>query len=339
MKTRDECPGPTSTKTGFGLPVPHFCDGTNARSKQTKRLRDRLSRFLCVAGGLLSLAMLTEQAVLADDWGLPTDSTYRSDNGRYEFTVHILNQLKGGSVGILRRKEGDGWERLWERPLANGVCPVTAMVMDSGEFVVTFDEHYSVGINPVVIYGKGGMLIRKLSLADLKLEKHPKIMMSVSSYWWNRDAIMVFGPPAGNGQQGWQTALADTLFVRLYWGEVISIDLASGRVRDAAWWAERVGTDSNLLRLGSKKYLDATWLRLARLYLRKDNFGLQSATDKGVLGILLAGQLRLREAAPLLREIAAEDQFSHWSAPHLKGGAFGNLQALAAAALKEIEKP
>jgi len=153
-------------------------------------------------GLLVSLAVLTAGAARADSWAAPSDTLYHSENGRYEFFVHILDskQLANGSTGALRRQQGDRWEQVWARGLENRICPVTAMVTDSGKYVVTFDEHLSVGRNPVVIYGEGGRLIANLSLVDLKLEDHPNISRSVSSYWWNEYAIMVFGPPAaGNG--------------------------------------------------------------------------------------------------------------------------------------------
>jgi len=172
---------------------------------------------------------------------------------------------------------------------------------------------------------------------DLKLEDHPNISRSVSSYWWNEYAIIVFGPSAGNGTESWRESLIDSLFIRLYWGEVIAIDLASGRVRDAAWWDQRPADEAKVIQRATKDYLDATWLRLAREYLRKENFE-PDPTDKGVKGILLAGQLRLREALPLLREVAATDRFEGWGAPVWKGGPGGsNLRDLAKIVIREIE--
>ena len=86
----------------------------------------------------------------------------------------------------------------------------------------------------------------------------------------------------------------------------------------------------------TKDYLDATWLPLARQYLRKENFE-PDPTEKGIKGILLAGQLRLREAQPLVRDVAATDRFESWGAPVLKGGPHGsNLRELATAVLGEI---
>ena len=81
-------------------------------------------------------------------------------------------------------------------------------------------------------------------------------------------------------------------------------------------------------------YLEASWRRLADEYLRKANFE-PDPKPSGVKGILLAGQLRLREALPLLRELAATGRFHGWAAPEWKGA--DKLQELAQAAIAEIE--
>ena len=225
------------------------------------------------------------------------------------------------------------WETVWERKLVNRVCPVSAMVPDSGRYVVTFDEHHSVGENPVVIYGEDGRLIAQLTLGDLKLERHPNITRSVSSYWWNEHAIELFGPPAGKAAEPWRRKLEDSLFTRLYWGEVILIDLASGKVRDQAWWAAQPATEARELRKATGDYLDATWLRLAREYFRKENFD----PDRKVTEPRECFWWRLREALPLLREIAATDRFRHWAAARWKTNSFGNVKNLAQTAIAEIE--
>jgi hypothetical protein len=103
------------------------------------------------------------------------------------------------------------------------------MVHDSGRFVVTFDEWHHVGTNPLVIYGGEGELIAHFSVADLGLEGHPRIARSVSSYRWDEHAIMLFGPVAGDDPAPWRRKLEETLFKRLYWGEDLAIDLATGK--------------------------------------------------------------------------------------------------------------
>ena len=297
-------------------------------------------RTLVHIGTTLLIMLTFPGTLLADSWAAPSDQTYRSTNGAFEFFVSVPDwnrqKLEQGSRGTLRRKQGDTWERVWERELVNRVSPVNAMVTDSGRYVVTFDEWHSIGKKPVVIYGATGQLIAELNLADLKLENHPNISRSVSSYNWNEHAIELFGPTAGKDTEPWRRTLEDSLFIRLYWGEVIAIDLASGKVRDKAWWAARPAKEARELEKATKEYLNATWLRLAREYFRKENFA-PDPTQRGVTGILLVGQLRMREALPLLREVAATDRFGHWAAPSWKTSGSRTVKSLAQTAIAEIE--
>ena len=287
----------------------------------------------------LALLWLLPAASKADTWAMPVDSTYHSENGQFQFLVGVGNfsgSPRKEPRGTLHRKSGAQWEVVWTNRLVNRISPVHVMIHDSGLYVVTFDEHHSVGQNPVVIYGKDGGLIANLSLADLGLENHPNISRSVSSYWWNESAIMIFGPSPKTGGEPWRETLQNSLFIRLYWGEVIAIDLASGKVRDSAWWKNLASEYATALKSASEAYLEATWRRLAREYLRKENW-YPYPKGNGVTGILLAGQLRLREALPLLREIEATERFQYWAAPRWNSGSDGNVRALARTAIAEIE--
>ena len=294
------------------------------------------------SGVWLTLLVLFSTEAKADSWAMPHDRTYYSENGQYQFFVAVKNfdvPRETRPSGLLSRKSAGQWQGVWTNGLANQISPVQVMVHNSGRYVVTFDEYHSVGENPVVIYGDKGRLIANLSLADLKLENHPNISRSVSSYWWNEYAIMVFGPPATTASEPWQRTLQDSLFIRLFWGEVIAIDLASGKVRNADWWQGMEPEHATDMKAATEAYLDATWRRLAGEYMRKDNFApdAKGVGVRGVLGILLVGQLRLREALPLLREIAATERFRHLAAPRWKTGQDGNVSALARAVIAEIE--
>src|SRR5262249_14324258 len=240
--------------------------------------------------------------------------------------------------GLSRLHAGQS-RQLWERPLVNRISPVRAMIHDSGRFVVTLDEWHGVGTDPVVIYGDRGELIARLSLADLGLENHPRITRSVSSYWWNDHAILLFGPGAGDPPTPWRRKLEETLFIPLYWGKVVAIDLATGkRLRQDASRGLAAGADRFLAR-ESARFLDESYRRLARESLREENFFHPDPTSEGVRGILLAMQLRLRESLPLLRKIAATERFNHWAAPgpgRGQGGRYSNLRSLAEAAIHEI---
>src|SRR6266496_166713 len=66
-------------------------------------------------GLLVSLAVLTAGMARADTWAPPSDATYHSEDGRYKFSVHILDlkQWANGSTGVLRRKQGEQFQSLY----------------------------------------------------------------------------------------------------------------------------------------------------------------------------------------------------------------------------------
>jgi len=279
----------------------------------------------------------------ADSWAAPTDREYRSASGEYVFKVQVAGPRDAGRRpcrgGLSRRRAGQS-RPLWERALVNRVSPVRALVHDSGRFVVTFDEWHHVGTNPLVIYGGDGELVAHLSLADLGLENHPRIARSVSSYWWNDHAVMLFGPVAGGDPAPWRRKLEETLFIRLYWGEVLAIDLATGKRLSADDSRGLSAADARSLATETATFLDRTYRRLAHQYLREENFFRPDPTYEGVQGILLAMQLKLREPLPLLRRIAATERFKSWAAPGpgwSQDARYSNLKALAEAAIHEIE--
>lgn len=315
--------------------------------------------------GLFGFWLLAAPQLLADSWEWPTSpTTNRSSNGAYEFIItppagtEASIRFSQGSTAVFRRMGFEAWETLWSGRLINRVTPVGVLVPDTGRYVVTLDEWHSVGKNPVVIYGEGGRLIANLSLADLDLVDHPKISRSVSSYHWNAWAIFLFGPspqkwrvkppmlptsadlpdktPSGPAPpEPWRRLLEDSLFIRLYWGDLITIDLATGKVRNDGWWKTLPPADAQALKWASADYLDKTWRRLAAEYFRPENFDPRPTGD-GIQGILLSGQFKLKEAVPLLRKIAADEQFRQWSAPAWETGNQQNVKHLAEVALEKI---
>jgi hypothetical protein len=147
-----------------------------------------------------------------DSWLLPKKEKYYSPNKKYCFEVtpkKLESQLKyfedkvdgrdnaGAMKGVkenrakgafyIRRADG-GYSKKWEFPLVNEVSPVNAIISDSGNYVVTFDNWHSVGYGDdvVVIYRSNGALIRKLGLKDLLTEGDIEMLPhSTSSIWWS----------------------------------------------------------------------------------------------------------------------------------------------------------
>ncbi|MGE3466367.1 MAG: hypothetical protein AB7J13_05485 [Pyrinomonadaceae bacterium] len=78
---------------------------------------------------------------------------------------------------------------LWNVRLDNEVAPVSALISDNGDYVVTFDNWHRVGYgdNVVAIYnGKTGTLIKKLGLKDFLTESDIyNLPASTSSIHWH----------------------------------------------------------------------------------------------------------------------------------------------------------
>ena len=78
----------------------------------------------------------------------------------------------------------------WTATLSNSVAPVSALVSDSGRYVVTFDNWHQVGYgnDVVAVYdGSNGKPLLKYRLEDLlNNEELCQVKCSVSSRWWAR---------------------------------------------------------------------------------------------------------------------------------------------------------
>jgi len=217
-------------------------------------------RFLIclIAFGLLA------QPSAADSWAMPTVEQYFSADRQVRLTItprDLSSQLdyfagkvrhdakagqRRGSTqnfprGVLQRFVRGRWRMLWDSALVNDVAPVSALVADSGRYIVTFDNWHIVGLGPnvIVIYGAGGRLIRSLRLEDvLPKEYISALQRSVSSLWWSgrhrmaaqADEVIlsIVVPATGNAQARSHVELA--------------LDLATGRVHpvDPAAWRRAV---------------------------------------------------------------------------------------------------
>jgi len=149
--------------------------------------------------------------VLADSWALPEKKTICSKNKKYCLKVipkKLTSQLDyfqdkvGGKEnagadkkvkknlcrGIFSVREGGSLRKKWEINLANEVSPVSVLVSDEGDYVVTFDNWHSVGYGDdvVAIYQAGtGALVRKFGLSEFLTESDiDQLPASVSSIWW-----------------------------------------------------------------------------------------------------------------------------------------------------------
>lgn len=151
---------------------------------------------------------------MADSWALPSRQTFYSKNRR--FAVAIVPKQLAGQLEYFEDKvqgrpdagavEGtpNNWPRAFfysvhpneqlnlvtEFKLVNEVAPVTALVSDDGQYLVTFDNWHSLGYgdDAIVIYRTGGSLIRSLSLESVLTSKDIEVLpRSISSIQWGAE--------------------------------------------------------------------------------------------------------------------------------------------------------
>ncbi len=202
---------------------------------------------------LTLLVMGAFASALADSWELPKKKEYYSPNKKYYLEVtpkKLESQLKyfedkvegrddaGALKGVkenrakgvfyARRADG-GYSKKWEFPLLNEVSPVSALVSNRGDFVVTFDNWHSVGYGDdvVVIYRPDGTLVKKFGLEDLLTEGDIETLpRSVSSIHWGREhyideanGVLVL-KVVSNGKRSWDESAKF---------HELKIELATGR--------------------------------------------------------------------------------------------------------------
>src|SRR5262249_3861777 len=97
--------------------------------------------------------------------------------------------------------------------------PHRALVDDSGKFVVTIDTYAALGFaHSLVIYGDKGKVIRDFKLEDLLTpeEIRKNVAHTESSRRWADKAEFQME--------------SDHLILRLNWGQVIRVELATGKI-------------------------------------------------------------------------------------------------------------
>lgn len=150
---------------------------------------------------LLFLAMLyAGSPALADSWPPPSKQLYLSADKTVRLTVEPCKPGRKDSydcadgdqshaTGILQQKrKSGGWTEIWRKTLANKVAPTSALVTNSGQFIVTFDNWYGTGFgkNVVAIYNAEGLLIRSFALSDIVPQNYIDAMPhSISSINWS----------------------------------------------------------------------------------------------------------------------------------------------------------
>jgi hypothetical protein len=183
-----------------------------AQPPATHHWRMMMARCLYLPLLALVLLAIAPPPARADTWFLPRTETYMSRHKQVRVTVTpraledqlryfedaVANvpapgQRKGGATAATARLErwnGKGWVSVWKRSLLNDVAPVHVMVSDGGGHVVTFDDWHGMGYgrHAIVIYGRGGQLVRSLALTDIVPRDYFEALpRSVSSIRWRGD--------------------------------------------------------------------------------------------------------------------------------------------------------
>lgn len=167
-----------------------------------------IARTAVIVASLVAVSL----AVRADSWAPPKVETYLSADKRFRFTVvprdiagplpYFEDKQRGADKpgqtpgskdtaprGLLERSIGNGrWSIVWTRDLVNDVAPVSALVSNTGAYVVTFDNwHFrGFGDDAVVIYGPHASLVRAFGLDDILPDYYIEALpRSVSSLHWS----------------------------------------------------------------------------------------------------------------------------------------------------------
>ncbi|MBA2733811.1 MAG: hypothetical protein H0U54_13070 [Acidobacteria bacterium] len=149
-------------------------------------------KSLLVIGCAIALLVFWCGSALADRWIIPKTRQYHSSNKQYYLEVvpkkSRLEKAENLPQGTLFKTGADGKVREeWTIRLVNEVAPVSALVSNDGDYVITFDNWFGKGRGDdvIVIYGAQGRLIKKYALEDiLSADEIKAVPRTTSSRHW-----------------------------------------------------------------------------------------------------------------------------------------------------------
>ncbi|MBN1904113.1 MAG: ankyrin repeat domain-containing protein [Deltaproteobacteria bacterium] len=140
---------------------------------------------------VLCICVFFPISAVADSWAPPERKEFFSPDNKVRFTVipsRGFDEFEVGPVGLLEQKNEAGkYEFVWVNKLVNDTTPVSAIVSDSGNYILTIDDYLSAGYGDktIVLYNKSGNKIANFELDDaLSEEQIRNLPTSVSSIWW-----------------------------------------------------------------------------------------------------------------------------------------------------------
>ena len=155
----------------------------------------KIKKFLVTHFLILLIASIPFKTAWTDSWALPEKTEYFSENKKFRFTVTPgpIGRREPGEPETcmgkfdVKEKGKNKYNTVWEKTLSNEVAPVSALVANSGNYIITFDNWHELGYgdNVIVIYNQKGDTIRQLGLNSfLSNEEIKKLPHTVSSIWW-----------------------------------------------------------------------------------------------------------------------------------------------------------
>lgn len=187
-------------------------------------------RSWCLA--LISVIALPFSGARADDWAAPEPRSFHARG--FGFVAEIFPPRSRQNDGdrpycYLYQMEyaGTTWTiaaRLrWQGQLVNRKMPYEAILSMDGQLVTLNDWGHVGSENAVVIYDRGGKLVKSYALEQfLPQTDMDKFSSSVSSRWWNKGAKYYF------------ISRAARLYIVLPWGSALEFSLTNGQVRYGA---------------------------------------------------------------------------------------------------------
>lgn len=145
----------------------------------------------------------------ADSWEGPEKKNYTSENGEYILTVSPTEipekysswlkakpkkKMKFSAAdttivhcnATLRRVIDNDTIEIWNKKLINRIAPMSVIVANDGESIVTFDNWASMGygVDVMVCYDKNGNLTHRFSLENISPFPINDYLFTISSIWW-----------------------------------------------------------------------------------------------------------------------------------------------------------
>ena len=290
------------------------------------------SRTVCLVTGLLLPGVVS-----GDQRRTSYSTTIESPNRKHlvrlkpypEWPAKRKGPIKRGEChAALYRIEGGKEVKVWERFLININAPARVMVTDSGRYVITMNELHARHMNPVIIYGADGTLIKahdRMSIRWVDLISGPK--RKYVNDGWDAFAFWAF------------TSDEETFVIRPQGRDILMLF----RLKDGAFYSEDAPQRKEATSMPAEEW--EALLAEAHEQVRKAAIAFLASDDPDdrAAGAMACGELQLSEAIPALRTLLTDESMREvrvgaYSDPLRAGERFTyhHVRSAARQALKEM---